>query len=96
MSGMIERVARAIAGGYWADPPYNRLHTDKKNDRYRYLARIAIEAMREPTPAMIVAGSLAKHSGACDDQYAFVGNVNAEVCWPAMITAALQEGKDDV
>lgn len=54
MSKMVERVARAIAAkdGYdsWS-------HAHKLTvDHYTGLARVAIEAMREPTEGMVDAG----------------------------------------
>lgn len=73
MSEMVERVARALANeeGYAYDPvPYNRR------------ARAAIEAMREPTDAMVDAGGwLGGENG--------VGDSSARVVWTGMIEAAL-------
>ena len=93
MTGMIERVARAIHKERFGD----NADFDNGQRRLSYHsireARKAIEAMRVPTPGMLVAGSIAKHPDAGDDQYVFVGSISAEACWPAMIDAALQESK---
>ena len=42
----------------------------------------------EPTPAMKKAGSLARHSAACDGGYAIVGGPAAESCYRAMLDAS--------
>lgn len=56
---MIERVARAIAGvdpeqqGQIDDSEMGEYFWEKYRDHYLPLARAAIEAMREPTDAMV-------------------------------------------
>lgn len=58
--------------------------------RCKSAARAAIEAMREPTRDVFLAGATARHSQACDGGYGVVGHLNAETAWKAMIDAALQ------
>lgn len=56
---MVEKIALAICvadGGHWREPPFNNLHTDSLNNRWRFIARAAIEAMREPDDEMAKAG----------------------------------------
>lgn len=57
MSEMVERVARAIAvagnGGTWDD-----WYSEDQKEFHRRRARAAIEAMREPTKAMVKAGTI--------------------------------------
>lgn len=54
MSEMVERVAKAIAlagnGGDWDDRTF---YQDEHKEFHRKRARAAIEAMREPTDAMV-------------------------------------------
>lgn len=71
---MIERVARAIAKGEYGENVDDVWHTCIDD------ARAAIEAMREPTEAMLDAGYGAEPTGA-----ALVAP------WEAMIDAALAE-----
>jgi hypothetical protein len=68
MSEMIERVAQAICGD---DNPENILAI------HRIRARTAIEAMRSPTEAMLIAGG--NELDCARELY----------CWQAMIDAAL-------
>lgn len=84
MNEMIERVAIALYGAdgfalaMW--PPAEAWLKDRESvrERYRGLARAAIEAMREPTEKMDMAawGSLSKTS-------------DSTAMWHAMIGAAL-------
>ena len=80
MSEMIERVARAMCQSDGDDP--ERYWRD-----YEVNARAAIEAMREPTEAMIAAGHLNDPLG-CD--VADAAAVYPAV-WEGMINAALSE-----
>lgn len=82
MSEMVERVARAISPKTWDDPVCGGLAKEA--------ARAAIEAMREPTEAMMKAGE------ACDEMWdEFTATpkhaASCEVHWQAMITAALSD-----
>lgn len=78
---MIERVARAIA--------LNAGHvTDKHWPHYVKAARAAIEAMREPSPVMMLSGETV------ESKHGPVGAVAAYMAYRAMILAALNE-KDE-
>lgn len=79
MSGMVERVAKAI---YEEDDPWHKAwpwpNLSEKQagaEAYRRCARAAIEAMREPTEAMVNAAYGSRNAGGYD----------------AMISAALNE-----
>lgn len=92
MDDMVERVARALAdsGHLGVSLAFEPIHdTDKGSipllkrhdtERATALARAAIEAMRGPTTAMVVAGTDKMESGA--------GQTGLTVWW-AMIDAAL-------
>lgn len=75
MSEMVERVAQELrnAAGMAVDGPYNLSKADSE-----YLARAAIEAMREPTEAMIEEGS-----GERDEW------PGCKIVWSCMLDAAL-------
>ncbi|MGV0879499.1 hypothetical protein V6767_20400 [Martelella sp. FLE1502] len=93
MTGMIERVARAIAGKMHEDGDYGMTGNDayeRRPEEFNALARAAIEAMREPTPAMCEAGETGLAANGVDD----VNETDAPECWKAMITAALQEERE--
>lgn len=80
MSEMIERVARGIfASQEWPEfhPAY-----EVSSEIFEIAARAAIEAMREPTQAMLQEGA----SGSGEDSEA-----TALGAWETMIDAALQE-----
>lgn len=74
---MIERVARAIGGDVW------ETCSDRMREQFRAQARMAINAMKEPTPEMISASIEAN-----DRQTS--GMTNAWI-YGAMIDAALSE-----
>ncbi len=76
---MLERVARALSGGI---VPWEQIAPGHKENLLRQ-ARVAIEAMREPTKDMIEWGN------ACDDIE--LGRAGAEEHWTTMIDAALGE-----
>jgi hypothetical protein len=78
MSEMIERVARALCK---ADGVDRCIYPDC-GCPHEYRARAAIEALREPTPAMIEAGIQ------CGDGYG-----SQPGTWQAMIDQALKEGE---
>lgn len=76
MSEMVNRIER-VPADYFAP------NSISKNE-IREAARAVIEAMREPTEAMIRAGQ------ACDDSTTgFVQGADGETHWRAMIAAAL-------
>lgn len=72
---MVERVAKAIAHAVWRQSDSG---TPPKWSEWRDEARAAIEAMREPTKAMVEAGTVALHFRPA-----------GLVAWGAMIDAAL-------
>jgi hypothetical protein len=83
---MVERSARAICvglGWLWDDPWHT---TGDTQERCRTAALSAIEALREPTEAMIAAGE------GCDDYTSsFVQAADCETHWRAMIAAAMRD-----
>lgn len=82
---MVERVARAIdtalIGAVWVNP-YDNAAVVRVHAALRTAARAAIEAMREPSGAMVRACFAVSSSGW------------PQVIWPAMIDAALNERSD--
>lgn len=90
MADMIECVARAIAEADQEDYMEDFQRFDKR-------ARAAIEAMREPTEAMIEEGA----STRCTIQIGrqamsgAIGSWPAKDCWRYMIDAALSNGERD-
>lgn len=96
MVTMIERVARRLCEAnntIWGgprgedDPDFMLVKL-----RYMHQARVAIEAMREPTEAMVEAVAKAEEEqGYCKSAYE---SMSAEDAWPIMIDAALKgEGR---
>lgn len=87
---MVERVARAIQAT--RGPRENR---DRAPPATRQLwlsdARAAIEAMREPTTAMIAAADALTVVGALDYHTAIDVPADHDEAWRAMIDAALAE-----
>ena len=88
-TGMVEKVARAIAGEIdcvdWTAPDNTMSHPARLNAIALDAARAAIEAMREPTPDMKV-----RHWTTLE----YSGDVR-ETChavWREMIDAILKEG----
>ena len=73
MSEMIEGVARAI----WKKADEQYLGTEKMED-CDAIARAAIEAMREPTEAMLIASEVDLH------------DFDVAAVWSVMIDAALE------
>jgi hypothetical protein len=53
---MVERVARALAMDQWPEHNWPADFSEREAEDYRGHARAAIEAMREPTEAMLAAG----------------------------------------
>jgi hypothetical protein len=88
MSEMVDRVAQAILAvnvpranwDYCKSVPDHPLYTQSIE-----LARAAIEAMREPTEAMIEAGSTA-----ADHEFGTIGLEAAKEAWNLMIDEALR------
>lgn len=82
MESMIERVARAIAGKLDDNTPWKECGQGFR-ETCILLARAAIEAMREPTEAMLDAYSLTSMS--------WNDEAVAKSVWYPMIDAALKE-----
>ena len=83
MSGMIDRVARALAEAdelQWTFM-FDSHRDEPSRDDYRRRARAAIEAMRKPTEAMIEA---------VRDPHEGLSAGAVEYVWDAMIDAALK------
>jgi len=74
MSEMVERVARALSGWLHGSPSWESCFP---------MARAAIEAMREPTEAMVWAGRA--------DHLTVDGEEWSKPIWQAMIDAALED-----
>lgn len=77
MNEIIDRIAQAICNAGKGQPAWDEA-TEYQRDFHRAEARAAIEAMREPTKAMLLAGHGAN---LCD---------NAPEVWQAMIDEALK------
>ncbi|ASQ11852.1 hypothetical protein CDO22_17820 [Sinorhizobium meliloti] len=92
MSTMVERVARALCVNEGENPdsptPHNP-HVDFVWQYYRGPARAAIEAMMEPTDAMLDA--VADEEDRRGIPSGVIGALIAEEAWPLMIQAALKE-----
>ena len=82
MSDMIERVARALHDMHGAGPAY-----ELAADDWRDMARAAIEAMREPTQKMRLAG-IAEYSRP-DPTPEHESTLIFNAVWRAMADAAL-------
>ena len=95
MTDMIERVARAIHEKQYGSitSPYGDPQ-DQKTKWSKVLARVAIEAMREPTGEMLDA-SLGHMVPANKQEQFMVQETRKEdaITWQAMIDAALKTGK---
>lgn len=89
---MVERVAKALfdavqpnyAGAEISWDTSNEEWGDEDREGFRQSARAAIEALREPTPAMTTP-HLGHHG------FAEYGDVEAAAIWREMIDAALKE-----
>lgn len=90
---MVERVARAMMreAESWPTTSSDRASFAWFVRSHRMgLARAAIEAMREPTEAMIASGGREAICGIADAE---PGNFIAADVWQAMISAALKESE---
>lgn len=101
MSEMVERVAIAISGqdaAGWAALPENKreriygggrwVPEQQSRDEWRYDARAAIAAMREPTQYMF---GEANRAWASAPLYGITGDERTAIGWRAMIDAALED-----
>lgn len=87
---MIERVALAIFKvDYPDDENIDGLFWERKGSFYIEQARAAIEAMREPTDAMVLAGSVYYQDSWRKDHAR--EDTSTVYIWSDMITAALAE-----
>lgn len=101
MSEMIERVAEAAFMADWPKDNWSRFgNEDYVKNRYRRIARAAIEAMREPTKAQLEAAEeivVGYDDFACGDGNIYLGipgyPQKARDVWAALVDAALKEGK---
>jgi hypothetical protein len=99
VSEMIERVAKAIAkheGAIIDDKDWNGpLLADRGRVMFRAVAKVAIEAMREPTIEMVESIDIEGETdagGGINATYS-IGSEEAKKVWQAMIDAALDNGK---
>ena len=86
---MVEKVAKAMAAAE-SGPEGSALfsiHWDEFGDGYLDSARVAIEAMREPTDAMLDDGR--DRANDYLDCGCYASQETAGECWKAMIDAAL-------
>jgi hypothetical protein len=94
---MVERVARALEPSLWSPASGPVVWTAEKREamrlQARHLARAAIEAMREPTEAMVAAGIAQARD--CTDNWSASAPCVAECLFPVMIDAALAEDTTD-
>ncbi len=84
MSEMVESVAKAMAEQGQAHTKWEDC-AETFREKMRAQARAAIEAMREPTPAMVDAGYEADNG---EDRH--LGERGARDCWRLMVDAALK------
>jgi hypothetical protein len=87
MSEMVERVAKVICGQYMISEGFDEseLAAAEAGEMwrdFRVSARAAIEAMREPTKAMV-----AQYE---NNGYGDIGDRDAAIIWDEMIDAALR------
>lgn len=104
MTGMIERVARAICEENVGEcdtvcfGDSGTVFSEERKPRWQWWvpeARAAIEAMKEPTEAMLLAATRAEFSKS-DSEGSWTEwpeRDAVEAAWPAMISAALSEEK---
>ncbi|RWF71376.1 MAG: hypothetical protein EOQ34_15630 [Mesorhizobium sp.] len=93
MTGMIERVARAIhfRGEDGGDDAWNHCQSWLR-DLAREQAKAAIEAMREPTEMMSRAGMKSIQAWEDSDPDGILMDFRELSCWRTMIDAALGGG----
>lgn len=90
---MIERVARSLCEAQRQLPGDPTWETTCARDLYRVEARAAIEAMREPTTAMIWNGGRAGRGDPWFNGMDVRPEVGASSVWALMIDAALEKDK---
>lgn len=89
MSEMVERVARALQLEDFGGDAVKAVDAwgvsdadDSYQNSYRHTARVAIEAMKEPTNEMVGAGV---------EGWKINGYLSIQFVWPAMIDEALKD-----
>lgn len=91
VESMVERVARAICDGRWDAEHFNETangeEPEEQREYWRGIARAAIEAMREPTDAMVEAG----FDAGDDTVQGYSENADPQDTWQSMIDAAINE-----
>lgn len=95
MSEMIERVAKAILATT-GEPTMWDHYAPGTQEHYRSMARAAIEAMREPTAAMIEVGDASVDLDWSLEPGEGLDGVDVTPAWRAMIDAALGTPEEDV
>lgn len=85
---MVERVGMALHDEWFGVGNWSSL-TDHQRKRWVYMARAAIEAMREPTEAMRMAADAARNAALTQDENDQIGALNAAI--DAALAAALSE-----
>ncbi len=109
MGQMIERVARKLFDAqtpvsgklnpiiFGKNMTWDEVHNHENSEIRQHdcvlLARLAIEAMREPTEAMIAAGAVRWHEPVRygDARLPYLGDASM-ICWDRAIDAALKGG----
>jgi hypothetical protein len=84
----LEKAARAMALKYYGEDVWPRVDPEQRRSMMD-AARVAIEAVRDPTPDMRIAGGIAWAEAAAET---YVDN--ADACFKAMIDAMLTEHPD--
>lgn len=85
---MIERAAEAAFMADWPKDKWDRFgENDHVKNRYRSIARATLEAIREPTRGMLVAGAQSRTNSSRFD----AGDETLAPEWTAMVNAALEE-----
>lgn len=86
MSEIVDRVAQSLCLGMYGHTQYSKLHADSKEE-LRISARAAIEAMREPTEAMVrAAGGPCVNLERADNPL-----YEPQLVWEDMIDEALKD-----
>jgi hypothetical protein len=89
MNDMVEKVARALYASSGNAPIWWDHAGDETRYRWRQTARVAIEAMRHPTNAMLMAGYAAPSETGMADNQAELARMAMAGPYGAMIDAAI-------
>lgn len=85
---MIEKLAQRMSLVAWPNSAWESDFSDREKSEYRQLARACLEALREPSAAMTVAGWKK-----ADERDAILGNGEIRMIWQSMIDVALLEDR---